>query len=231
MANYPQLDNAKGVWKLQEIYDAVVGGYWPNHGAKGLVTGGGSPSNTSTIDQVIMSTAGNATDFGDCTNARSAASGYGNQTRGIFAAGSPVGSENRIEYVTIPSAGNAADFGDSTLGRASACGASSDLDSGSDRGVFYHAIAAGNHNNTIDYVTISTTGNATDFGDGTAAYTDIGGTSDNSRGVILGGGTGAYTTAYNYIRQITIDTAGNASNLATLSSGRRGPGAASGSSS
>ena len=127
MANYPQLDNAKGVWKLQEIYDAVVGGYWPNHGAKGLVTGGGSPSNTSTIDQVIMSTAGNATDFGDCTNARSAASGYGNQTRGIFAAGSPVGSENRIEYVTIAYAGNAADFGDRTVSTDLQAGASNSI--------------------------------------------------------------------------------------------------------
>jgi len=30
MANYPQLDNASGVWNLREVYDAVMGGYWPN---------------------------------------------------------------------------------------------------------------------------------------------------------------------------------------------------------
>ncbi len=30
MANYPQLDNARGVWNLREVYDAVMGGYWPN---------------------------------------------------------------------------------------------------------------------------------------------------------------------------------------------------------
>ena len=28
MANYPQLDNASGVWNLREVYDAVMGGYW-----------------------------------------------------------------------------------------------------------------------------------------------------------------------------------------------------------
>ena len=38
----------------------------------------------------------------------------------------------------------------------------------------------------------------------------------------------AYTTAYDYIRQITIDTTGNASAFASLSSGRRNPGGASG---
>ena len=26
----PQLDNASGVWNLREVYDAVMGGYWPN---------------------------------------------------------------------------------------------------------------------------------------------------------------------------------------------------------
>ena len=40
MANYPQLDNASGVWNLREVYDAVVGGYWPNAGARGLFAGG-----------------------------------------------------------------------------------------------------------------------------------------------------------------------------------------------
>ena len=40
MANYPQLDNARGVWNLREVYDAVMGGYWPNANAIGLFGGG-----------------------------------------------------------------------------------------------------------------------------------------------------------------------------------------------
>ena len=36
MANYPQLDNASGVWNLREVYDAVMGGYWPNANSRGL---------------------------------------------------------------------------------------------------------------------------------------------------------------------------------------------------
>ena len=36
MANYPQLDNASGVWNLREVYDAVMGGYWPNYNSIAL---------------------------------------------------------------------------------------------------------------------------------------------------------------------------------------------------
>ena len=36
MANYPQLDNASGVWNLREVYDAVMGGYWPNANNKAI---------------------------------------------------------------------------------------------------------------------------------------------------------------------------------------------------
>ena len=197
---------------------------------RGLRFGGNNGSgNTNIIDYATISTTGNATDFGDATQSFSNGSTLSNGYRMIRGGGHDGGYNNvTIDYVTIATTGNASDFGDLTLGRACNAGASSDLDSGSDRGVCYHAIAAGSHNNTLDYVTISTTGNATDFGDGTAAYTDLGGTHDNSRGLILGGGTGAYTTAYDYIRYITIDTTGNASALASLTGGRRNPGGASG---
>jgi len=63
MANYPQLDDARGVWKLHEVYDAVMGGYWPNYASKGLSAGGGSPADSTQIEQIIFSTAGNSTLF------------------------------------------------------------------------------------------------------------------------------------------------------------------------
>ena len=40
MANYPQLDNSSGVWNLREVYDAVMGGYWPNANNRATVAGG-----------------------------------------------------------------------------------------------------------------------------------------------------------------------------------------------
>ena len=44
MANYPQLDNASGVWNLREVYDAIMGGYWPNANNRAIVAGGFSPN-------------------------------------------------------------------------------------------------------------------------------------------------------------------------------------------
>ena len=53
MAQFPTLGNAAGVWKLQDVYNNVMDGTWPNNGAVGLFGGGieGSPGyvGTSTI--------------------------------------------------------------------------------------------------------------------------------------------------------------------------------------
>ena len=112
MANYPQLDNARGVWNLREVYDAVIGGYWPNHASRGLLQGGGSPSATTQIDEITIASEGNSVDFGDITTNVSGRNGYSSFIRGMFAGGTPAGSTNNIEYVTIANRGNAADFGD-----------------------------------------------------------------------------------------------------------------------
>ena len=63
MANYPQLDDARGVWKLHEVYDAVMGGYWPNVGNRMASLGGQDPSDTNVIDYAAMAVDGNFSDF------------------------------------------------------------------------------------------------------------------------------------------------------------------------
>ena len=66
MANYPQLDNASGVWNLREVYDAVMGGYWPNSNSDALFGGGnGVPSFTPLIQKTNITSTGDATSFGD----------------------------------------------------------------------------------------------------------------------------------------------------------------------
>ena len=47
MANYPQLDNARGVWNMKEVYDAVMGGYWPNALSRATFAGGLAPSSSN----------------------------------------------------------------------------------------------------------------------------------------------------------------------------------------
>ena len=43
MANYPQLDDQVGVWKLKDVNSAVMGGYWrqaAGHGSRAVFGGG-----------------------------------------------------------------------------------------------------------------------------------------------------------------------------------------------
>jgi hypothetical protein len=63
-------------------------------------------------------------------------------------------------------------------------------------------------NNTIDYVTIATTGNATDFGDAGLSNSSTG-FSSNTRGVFAG-------TTPNSIEYITIATTGNTTDFGNL---------------
>jgi hypothetical protein len=72
------------------------------------------------------------------------------------------------------------------------------------------------NSNIIDYVTIATTGNATDFGDLTVARAQLAGTSSTTIGVFAGG-QNASGTVVNTIDYVTIASAGNATDFGDLS--------------
>ena len=69
---------------------------------------------------------------------------------------------------------------------------------------------------TIDYITFSTTGNATDFGDNIAQITQQAGASDGTYG-IFGGGSAVTNT----IESITIAMTGNSSDFGDLTVARQ----------
>jgi hypothetical protein len=73
------------------------------------------------------------------------------------------------------------------------------------------APAAGTYVNTIDYITISSTGNATDFGDLTVTRAVTGAVSSSTRGIFSGG----YNPVVNTIDYITISSTGNAVSFGT----------------
>ena len=68
----------------------------------------------------------------------------------------------------------------------------------------------GSRTNIIQFVTISTTGNSTDFGDLTNPTFAAAGASNATRGIISGGGEGSPVGKSNTIQFVTIATAGNA---------------------
>ena len=72
--------------------------------------------------------------------------------------------------------------------------------------------------NTIDYVTITTTGNASDFGDLSVVRDVAAGCASKTRGIIAGGYSGSELSSIDYIE---IASLGNAQNFGNLVSTRR----------
>jgi len=124
-----------------------------NFGERGVFMG------VAVIDYVAIATNGNATDFGDCVNDQG--HGCSNGSRGVSA----LGGDN-LDYITISTPGNAVDFGDLTLSRANGIYSTSN---NKDRGLWFAGYSGVSGpqftSNIIDFVTISVTSNATDFGD------------------------------------------------------------------
>lgn len=182
----------------------------------GLFAGGRNDAGDrqNVIDYVIISTTGNATDFGDLTVARDGLAGCASATRGVFGGGYDGSNRlNVIDYVTIASAGNAADFGDLTEARSQLAAANSTT-----RGVFGGGYNSSNTTvNTIDYVTIASVGNATDFGDLTQIRYGLAGCSSSTT-ALFGGGynfSGSFNV-WNIIDYITIASLGNATDFGDL---------------
>ena len=147
-------------------------------------TGRNPSTRTKDIQFFTMATKGNAVKFGEATDNRdSTAGGFSSPTRGVFGGGnSPdTPSSNIIEFITIASEGNATDFGDLTVARMSGGGASSKV-----RGLFCGGYAYPGSvvtKDEIDFVTIASTGNATDFGNLTTVRRNMDACSDVNGGL------------------------------------------------
>ena len=123
--------------------------------------GGGDDTNgvMTNISSLQFMTLGNATTFGDLTQARTNAGGCSSEIRAVFAGGESPSVTNRIDYNAIASGGTGADFGNLASSHRYKVGCSS-----STRGLF-GAGSTPSATNVIEYVEIMTTGDAVDFGD------------------------------------------------------------------
>ena len=182
---------------------------------RGLFSGGGSV--TTTIDYITIATTGNATDFGDHAPAHGTCT-VSDLTRALIHIheGTSDYYNEDIEYVTIDTTGNSTDFGDIIEGK-SGTGAVSNLTRAVIAGGKYTS-GASNVRTTMDYVTIQTLGNGTDFGDLTTARSYLAGCSSTTKGVFGGGYNGSN---FNTIDYITIDTVGNATDFGDLTTATR----------
>ena len=180
---------------------------------RGIYLGGGNPGNTNTIEFITIATAGNAQDFADATAAKSGVGSLASPTRACFGGG----QDNTIEFVTIASQGtNASDFGDLISGTTEKPAGTSS----STRGLFIcgESQPSGTRINTIQFITIASTGNATDFGDHTDLRRSLGACNNSIRAVYGGGNTPSATV--NSLSFVTIATTGNGEDFGDLLTAR-----------
>jgi len=204
-----------GVWTLTAVYQAVGANNWPSGPVTGLFGGSGANTVTNVINYINISSVGNAIDFGDLSVTRYALGACSSSTRGVFAGGLNSSSNANlatIDYITFSTAGNATSFGNLTQSKSEIAGCSS-----STRGVF----AGGNTGtggtntpvNVIEYITIASTGNGTDFGDIAVITRSMGALSSSTRGVFNNGAQDTFSSNTNVIQYVTIASTGNATDF------------------
>ena len=152
----------------------------------GQVTTSEGTTYDNAIEYISMQTGGSSEDFGNLVSAiKIAGAAAASSTRGLFAAGN-IGSSPTItaaiDYVEIATLGDALDFGDLTVARDSIAGMSNNV----------RAVFAGGRTgppasealqDVIDFVTIASTGNASDFGDLAQATRYASGVADSHGGI------------------------------------------------
>ena len=190
---------------------------------RAVIFDGLTPSLINRIEKVEIASTGNATDYGDSTMSVYETASASNNTRGLngggysSGSGTPANTET-IEYVTIASIGNALDFGDLTMGRRAAGALSSPIRACFAAG-YQQPDASGTRTDRIDYVTITSTGNAIDFGNLTQSGWGPAAMSNSVRGVYAGRlspGSPGFETTIDYI---TIASTGDAIDFGDTTAG------------
>ena len=192
---------------------------------RGLLGGSndGSPFSDN-IQYINIQSQGNSVDFGNLTLARSRASSYASSTRGIWGGGAsaPTNKDDTIDYVTIATTANAIDFGNLTVARKFCVGTSS-----ATRGLSVGGNEAPPSSpypsvDVIDYTTIASAGNATDFGNLLEAKSGLAALSSPTRALFAGGYKfGWNAAATNDITYVEIATTGNSVDFGDLTVTKR----------
>ena len=174
-----------------------------------------------TIESITIAQTGNSVDFGDKGYTATGTASCQSPTRAIVAGGygpNPYPQYDNIEYVIIPSAGNATDFGNLTFGHSNVAGCSN-ATRGLIAGGYTFPSPATTYYNTIEFITIASLGNATDFGDLTSTGTQPAGVSSPIRAVFAGRSDGGGEE--DVIDYVQIMSTGNAVDFGNLLAGRR----------
>ena len=172
----------------------------------------------NTIEYVTIATTSNATNFGDRTVIGRSPTAVSSETRVCMAGGGSTYT-NIIDFITTSTTGDATNFGDLGDPRT---GFSNSMQS-TTRGIFaggYQAPSPFPAVNTLEYITMASAGDATNFGDMTSVGTNSygGSMSSNTRGVTALGNAPGATNIINYV---TIATTGDAADFGDMTTTRK----------
>lgn len=210
---------AAGQWEeIQATSPDVLTG-----GTRGLkIAGYTAPGSNVDIDYFNIATTGNATKWGDADGdaAQYAAFSISDRTRGVFGGGNDTSGhsgEVKTNFITIASEGAVTDFGDLS---AAVVGAAKGLNGNSTRGLI-----SGGNGNTIEYITIQTTGNFNNFGDlavSTNGVDNVAGFCNSVKSFQAGGthASGASSGSTDAIGYVHTATLGNSAHFGDLSAAR-----------
>ena len=138
-------------------------------GGRGVICGGkDSVANPDTLfnqmDYITISTTSDALNFGNMAAGGDQRASCSNGIRGVLACGNgdgPASSGVSMEFFNIATPSHCFTFGNNTVDRRGAKGTSD-----GSRGVIGLGLdASSNRSDTVDYITIDTVSNATNFGD------------------------------------------------------------------
>ena len=190
-----------------------------NSSSTRMIFGGGSTPSATDCRYVEIAQTGKSTEFANLSAGRRGTGCTSNGVRGFFSGGSTntagVVRSHIIDYVNIATKADGISFGDLSLARRQGAGLGSQT-----RGVFtggYLLASPYLRYNVIDYITMSSEGNAVDFGDLTSIRASIGAGSNATRGFVPGGTIADSTTNTNVIDYLTISSTGNAQDFGDLS--------------
>ena len=204
-----------------DLYFAIQHKAPMSNQTRGIFAAGITPTSRLMMSYITIATLGNSQDFGDSIGGSygmNQGGQAGSSTRGLIAGGNTTSSPTEVEkiqFVTFATLGDAQDFGDLVDQNGY-------FNAGASSGT--RALFAGGGNigspfatvNTIQFVTIATTGNATDFGDLTASRYNGGALSNSTRGCFVGGVTYPGATRQNIIDFVNIATTGNAKDFGDI---------------
>ena len=180
---------------------------------RGVFAGGATPTKINVIDTVQIATTANATDFGDLSLAKNGVAALASATRGVFGGGYTPTAQSTIEYLNFQSQGGVNDFGD-------LLSTNQDQMSGSN-----NTIGIFSRERETQFITLASTGDATDFGGNTTVSRYYGMQSNCSPIRMVIGGGAIPSSVVGTIDFFTFATRGDAVAFGEMSVARKGYGA------